>query len=695
MPRSSFLSSVILLAAVAHGAICQSTTAAAALTAAYDIVVYGGTSGGIVAALQARAMGKTVLLIEPGAHIGGLTAGGLGATDIGNKSAIGGLSREFYRRVAAHYARDDAWTRQSRDAYKSGRGTGDSGEAEMWTFEPHVAEQIYLAWLKEAGVNLVLQEKLLRDGNGVTKSGVRLTSLTMESGRTVAGRVFVDATYEGDLMAAAGVSYHVGREAELTYGESLNGIRVALALKHQFTHDVDPYVVPGDPKSGLLPLIARDPPGNDGDGDTRVQAYNFRMCTTDVPENRVPWPKPTGYDEAEFELLFRNFEAGDHRIPWNPVWMPNRKTDTNNNFAISTDYIGGNEGYPEASYAERERIFDDQRRYQQGLMWTLANHPRVPASVQQHFQRLGLAKDEFVETDNWPHQLYVREARRMISEYVMTQADCQWQRKVDDPVGLAAYNMDSHNCQRYVTSDGVVRNEGDVQVGVKPYPISYRSIRPKQEECDNLLVPVCLAASHIAYGSIRMEPVFMVLGQSAATAAALAIDAESSVQDVPYAQLKERLLADGQALSWAGSGKTPESLEGIVIDNSAATVTGNWNSSTSINGYVAYDYLHDDNTEKGTKTITFTTRLPKTGRYEIRMWATASGNRATNVPVTLNLGKEATTLSVDQRNGPSAEGVIRLGVFTCPADTDVTATIATTDTNGYVVADAVQFVPVP
>lgn len=697
MPRSSILATVILLAAVTHGAICQSTVAAAAAAstdAAFDIVVYGGTSGGIVAAIQARAMGKTVLLIEPGEHVGGLTAGGLGATDIGNKSAIGGLSREFYRRIAKHYANDDAWTRQPRDSYKSGRGSGDSGDAEMWTFEPHVAEQIYLEWIHEAGVTLVMNERLQRDGHGVSKTGPRVTSLTTESGKTYAARVFIDATYEGDLMAEAGVSYHVGREAERTYGESLNGIRVARALKHQFTHDVDPYVVPGDPKSGLIPLISADPPGNDGDGDSRVQTYNFRMCTTDVPENRLPWPKPAGYDEAEFELLFRNFEAGDHRIPWNPVWMPNRKTDTNNNFAISTDYIGANADFPEASYAERERIFNEHRRYQQALMWTLANHPRVPASVQQHFQRLGLAKDEFVDTDNWPHQLYVREARRMISEYVMTQADCQWQRKADDPVGLAAYNMDSHNCQRYVTSEGVVRNEGDVQVGVKPYPISYRSIRPKQEECDNLLVPVCLAASHIAYGSIRMEPVFMVLGQSAATAAVLAIDANSAVQAVPYAKLQERLLADGQALTWAGSGKAPESLEGVVLDNSAATLTGNWNSSTSINGYVAYDYLHDDNEGKGTKTITFTTTLPKQGRYEIRLWATASGNRATNVPVTVDLAGTIETLTVDQRKGLSPEGVIRLGVFACPAEKEVQVTIATTDTDGYVVADAVQFIPV-
>ena len=661
---------------------------------AYDLVVYGGTSGGIVAAIQARAMGKTAVLIEPGNHVGGLTAGGLGATDIGNKSAIGGLSREFYRRIAQHYADDAAWVHERRDSYKSGRGSGDSGAAEMWTFEPHVAEQIYLDWLDEAGVDVVLGERLLRDGTGVEKDAAHITAITCESGRRVAGRMFLDATYEGDLLAEAGVSFHVGREAESVYGETLNGIRVAHALKHQFSHDVDPYVAPGDPSSGLLPLISADPPGSDGEGDGRVQAYNFRMCTTDVPANRRAWPKPAGYDEAEFELLFRNFEAGDRRVPWNPVFMPNRKTDTNNNFAISTDYIGGNVGYVEGTYDERERIFADHRRYQQGLMWTLANHPRVPEEVQRHFQRLGLAKDEFVDTDNWPHQLYVREGRRMVSEYVMTQADCQWKRRAEDAVGLAAYNMDSHNCQRYVTAEGVVRNEGDVQVGVKPYPISYTSIRPRQSECDNLLVPVCLSASHIAYGSIRMEPVFMVLGQSAATAAVLAIDAGIAVQEVPYADLRERLLADGQSLSWVGSGIAPASLPGVVIDDAAADRTGNWNSSSSIKGYVGYDYLHDDNAGKGSKTVTFTARLPKAGRYDIRLWATASGNRATNVPVAIRRADAVTDITVDQRQGPGTKGYISLGVFDCPANQDVAVTIGTAGTDGYVVADAVQFIPV-
>jgi hypothetical protein len=519
-----------------------------------DVVIYGATSGGLVAAIQARALGLSVVVVEPSGHLGGLTAGGLGATDIGNKAAIGGLAREFYRRVGRHYADPAAWTREQREDYASRRQA--AAEPEMWTFEPHVAERVYRDWLDEADVEIVTGERLDLDG-GVAMDGAAIRSLRTESGRVFPGRMFIDATYEGDLMAEAGVSFHVGREANATYGETLNGIQLARATKHQFTHDVDPYVVPGVPASGLIPLISAEPAGTDGAGDARVQAYCFRLCTTDVPENRIAWPKPPGYDERIFELLLRNFEAGDRRVPWNPVAMPNRKTDTNNNFAVSTDFLGANFDYPCGDHATRERIVAAHRDYQQALMWTLANHPRVPAEVRAHFQRWGLAKDEFVDNGHWPHQLYVREARRMVSDLVMTQHHCQQREVADDPVGLGAYNMDSHHVRRLVTPEGRVRNEGDIQVGVSPYRISWRSIRPRREECTNLLVPVCLSASHIAYGSIRMEPVFMVLGQSAATAAALAIASGGAVQDVPYERLRERLLADGQVLEWTKPAPKP------------------------------------------------------------------------------------------------------------------------------------------
>jgi hypothetical protein len=669
----------------------------AAEESTHDVVVYGGTSGGVTAVIQAKLMGKSVVLIEPGRHIGGLTSGGLGATDIGNKAAIGGLSRQFYRRIGAHYDNDASWMFEKPDQYKSRRQA--SGENEMWTFEPHVAEAVYLAWLKEHGLTPVLGERLDLKA-GVKKTGGRITAIMMESGRTFRGKMFIDATYEGDLMAKAGVPFHVGRESNATYGETLNGIQVARATKHQFTKQVDPYVKPGDPSSGLLPLVSPEPPGNDGDGDHRVQAYNFRMCTTDVAANRRAWPKPPNYDEKTYELLLRNFEAGDNRSPWAPAWMPNRKTDTNNNFAISTDYIGANYAYPEADYATREKIIEDHRNYQLGLMYTLANHPRVPQKIREEFTRIGLAKDEFVDNDNWPHQMYVREARRMISEYVMTQSHCQQKIIPEDPVGLGAYNMDSHNCQRYVTKDGFVLNEGDIQVGVSPYRISYRSIRPKQQHCENLLVPVALAASHIAYGSIRMEPVFMVLGQSASTAACLAIDDNTPVQQVPYAKLRERLLADGQVLEWTGPVRQPadsidpKTMTGIVVDNTDAKLEGDWSSSASIGGFVGIDYLHDSNEGKGDKSATYTPALPRPALYEIRVYYTANSNRATNVPVTITAPALNKTVLMNQKVAPKVGKYFPVGTFPLPAGKATSVMISTKDTNGYVVIDAVEFVPV-
>jgi hypothetical protein len=508
-------------------ALLATTIACRSTPARYDVVVYGGTSSGVIAAARVARLGKSVVLIEPGRHLGGLSSGGLGATDIGNKQAIGGMAREFYRRVGA-----------------------ECDQAEAWRFEPHVAEKVFIDLIREADVPVVFGERLDLE-NGVQKRGPRIAQIVMESGHAFAARVFIDATYEGDLMATAGVSYTVGRESNTTYGETLNGVQTRHATHHQFIKPVDPYVVPGDPSSGLLPGIDPTGPGEEGAGDHRVQAYCFRLCTTDVPENRRPWPKPQDYAPLRYELLLRNFEAGDHRIPWHPVMMPNRKTDTNNNHAVSTDYVGMNYDYPDGDYATRERIIRAHESYTQGLMWTLANSPRVPEEVRKHFQTWGRAKDEFTDHKNWPRQLYVREARRMVAAYVMTQRNCQGHRSAEDPVALAAYTMDSHNVQRYVDEHGHVRNEGDVQVGgFPPYPIAYRSIVPRPSECTNLLVPVCLSASHIAFGSIRMEPVFMVLGESAATAAVQALEENVDVQALDYDRLAERLRGDGQVLQW-------------------------------------------------------------------------------------------------------------------------------------------------
>lgn len=663
--------------------------------ATYDIVVYGGTSGGITSAIQAARLGKSVVLIEPTAHLGGLTSGGLGATDIGNKAAIGGLSREFYRKVGAYYRQPSVWKHGSFETYNERRK--GATEEELWMFEPHIAEAIYRQWLGEYKVPILRERLELKDG--VRKVGARIAAIKMESGRWIHGRMFIDATYEGDLMAKAGCRYHVGREANAVYGETLNGVQVAHARSHQFIKDVDPYVKPGDPSSGLLALIQVTPPGNDGEGDSHLQAYNFRMCTTDVPENRRDWPKPAGYDPAQYELLLRNCEAGDHRIPWNPIFMPNRKTDTNNNFAISTDFIGANYDYPEGDYQTRERIFREHVLYQQGLMYTLANNPRVPEAVRSQFQNLGLARDEFQDHDNWPHQMYIREARRLVSEYVMTQHHCQGRTVCEDPVGMGAYNMDSHNVHRYVTKEGHVRNEGDIQVAVSPYPISYRSIRPRKAECDNLLVPVCLAASHIAYGSIRMEPVFMVLGQSAATAASQALDDHVAVQDIDYAKLKSRLLQDQQVLTWSGpvrtTGVDPKSLPGKVVDNVDAKLSGDWQHSSSIGGYVGTEYLHDGNTDKGKRTATFVIEVPKAGTHDIRVAYTANPNRATNIPIRIQSKSFSRSVVLNQREAPKENGFQTIATFDAKTPEPITVVISNQGTDGYVIVDAVQIVAAP
>jgi hypothetical protein len=540
-------------------------------TNSYDIVIYGGTSAGITAAIQASRMGKSVVLIEPTSRIGGLTTGGLGQTDIGNKQAIGGISREFYENIKTYYDNPKNWKWQSKSEYRDGGQTmTKENERTMWTFEPSAALAVFKQMMEKENIKLVYNERLNRK-NGVQKVRNKISSIAMQSGKTFGGDVFIDATYEGDLMATAGVSYTLGRESNEQYGETLNGVQANMVnttlkgtisrngLYHNFLPKVDPYVIKGNPESGLLPNIVSGP-GIAGEGDKKIQAYCFRMCLTDAPENRVAFKKPDGYKELDYELLFRNYEArmgairgmysyGNSLLPWINAAMPNRKTDTNNKFAFSADYIGKNYEYPEANYAEREKIVTDHRNYQMGLMWSLANHPRVPKDVRDEASRWGTTKDEFERPDGWQQQLYIREARRMVGAYVMTQHNCEGLHIPDDPVGLGAYGMDSHHVQRYIDANGYVQNEGNVEAhGFNPYPISYRSLVPKKEECENLIVPVCLSASHIGFGSIRMEPVFMVLGQSAAAAASLAIDNNAAVQDIPYQKLKTVLLANRQRL---------------------------------------------------------------------------------------------------------------------------------------------------
>ena len=521
----------------------------------YDIVVYGGTSAGVIAAVQAAKMGTRVVIVGPDKHLGGLSSSGLGFTDTGDKAVIGGLSREFYHRIWRHYQDPAAWKWQKREAYgNKGQGTAAiDGEARtMWIFEPHAAEEVFEDFVREYKIPVHRDEWLNRE-RGVRKDGSRLVSITMLSGRTYTAAVFIDATYEGDLMAAAGVDYHVGREAQNTYGEKWNGVQTGvLHHRHHFgvlKKPISPYLVPGDPGSGVLPRISTAPPGEYGQADKRVQAYCYRYCVTDHPDNRIPFPKPEGYDPRQYELLLRIFDAGWRETfqKFDPI--PNRKTDSNNHGPFSTDNIGFNYDYPEASYERRGEILKEHETYQKGWLYFIANDPRVPKEVQEEMRRWGLPKDEFTDNGGWPHQIYVREARRMLGSFVMTENELLKRRPTPDSVGMGSYTIDSHNVQRYITPEGSVQNEGDIGVPTNgPYEIAYGALVPKRGQADNLLVPVCVSSSHIAFGSIRMEPVFMVLGQSAATAAVMAIASGSAVQDVPYAELRERLLKDGQVL---------------------------------------------------------------------------------------------------------------------------------------------------
>ena len=526
--------------------------------AEFDLVVYGGTSAGVIAAVQARKMGKNVVIVCPDKHLGGLSAGGLGFTDTGNKAVIGGLAREFYHRVWKHYDTDAAWKWQKKSEY-GGKGQGtpaiDGAQRTQWIFEPHVAEQVFEDLVQEHSIPVHRDEWLNRE-SGVTRNGERITTIQMLSGKTYSGKMFIDATYEGDLLAAAKCDFHVGREGQNVYQEKWNGIQTGvLHHRHHFgavKTKISPYVIPGDKASGLLPRISADPPGEYGAGDKRVQAYCYRMCLTNHEPNRVPFPRPAGYDPRQYELVLRVFEAGWRETfeKFDPI--PNHKTDTNNHGPFSTDNIGMNYDYPEATYERRREILKEHVTYQQGWLYFVANDPRVPVEVREAMSQWGLAKDEFVDNEHWPHQIYVREARRLIGSFVMTENELLKKKPTPDSVGMGSYTIDSHNVQRYVTPDGYVQNEGDIGVGLKgPYEIAYGSLVPKRDECQNLLVPVCVSSSHIAFGSIRMEPVFMILGQSAATAAVMAIDANQSLQDVPYERLKEQLLKDGQVLQYA------------------------------------------------------------------------------------------------------------------------------------------------
>jgi hypothetical protein len=541
-----------ILLAVAGLTGCQSQSGTGFYKA--DVIVYGGTSAAVTTAVQAARMGKSVIVVSPDKHLGGMSSSGLGFTDTGNKEVIGGLAREFYQLIYKHYQKPEAWNWQKQSEYgNKGQGNPaiDGANRTQWIFEPHAAEEAFEELIKGDRIP-VYREELLDREKGVVKKDGKIISIQTLSGKIFKGKIFVDATYEGDLMASAGVKYTIGRESGSVYNEQWNGVQKGVFHHgHYFKDNIDPYKISGDPASGLLPRISTEAPGENGTGDNKIQAYCYRLCLTKLAENRVPITKPEGYDSTQYELLVRLSETR-----WNEFFgkydpVPNLKTDVNNHGPFSFDNIGMNWDYPEANYERRKEILNEHVLYQKGLLYFMATDLRLPASVREVMNQWGYAKDEFSDNGNWPYNIYVRESRRMLGEYVMTENDVLGKREVPHPVGMGSYTMDSHNVQRYVTPEGYVQNEGDIGVAAKqPYKIDLGAIMPKREDCLNLIVPVCVSSSHIAFGSIRMEPVFMILGQSAGTVASMALDKRKNIHDLTYDEIKSKLESDGQILKY-------------------------------------------------------------------------------------------------------------------------------------------------
>lgn len=640
-----------------------------------DICIYGGTSAGVIAAYTAKKMGKTVLLIEPGKHLGGLSSGGLGFTDIGNKFAISGIALDFYRRIGNHY-----------------------GKFEQWIFEPHVAENLFKEYLERANAEVLYSHRL----KSLVKTGATIKSITIENSdqpqagtdRVIEASIFLDCTYEGDLMAKAGVAYTVGREANSMYNETYNGVQVR--DKHQFLDSIDPYKIKGKPESGLLWGISSESVAPQGSGDKKVQTYNFRICLTSDPANQIPITQPENYDPARYELLLRVLEKEPNR-PFNlilkPDLMPNKKTDINNNGPFSTDMIGVNYEFPEGSYEKRAEIQKTHELYIKGLLYFIGHDERMPKHLRDEMLRWGYPKDEYTDNGNWSPQMYVREARRMIGAYVMTQANCEGKEVVDDAVGMAAYTMDSHNCQRIVIEkNGVkmVKNEGDVQVGgFPPYPIAYRSLLPKEEQCKNLLVPVCLSATHIAYGSIRMEPVFMVMAQSATVAAVMALNKKTSLHQVNIKELQKQLASDPLA-----DGSLPE----VMVDNDSkyVQVTGDWKKLKA--GAYGPSMFIDDSKGQQNKSVKFLPELKSSGNYNIYIYFPKLQEGSSKTAVKIYDGQSTKEQTIEAASvkveGQTSGEWVSVGVHSLRKESKPFIEIYNKNADGIVAADAVLFVPV-
>jgi hypothetical protein len=647
-----------------------------------DVCVYGGTSAGVVAAYTAQKLGKTAILIEPGKHLGGMSSGGLGYTDIGNKAAITGISRDFYRRIGKHY-----------------------GKFEQWTFEPHVAEEVFNGYVKRGGFEVLFETRLKE----VKKDGPTITEIVLENSNnpsrktiTVTALMFIDCGYEGDLMAMAGVPYRVGREANHEYNETYNGVQ--LMDGHQFPDGIDPYKIPGRKRSGLLWGISADTLAGAGTGDKKLQAYNYRICLSAEPGNQIPITRPAGYDSTKYELLLRLFNAQPQKRKLNDyfIWskMPGNKTDVNNRGGFSTDMIGMNYNYPDASYDERKAIIKEHETYTKGLLYFLGRDERVPVKLREEMLMWGYPADEYTDNGHWSHQLYIREARRMIGAYVMTQANCEAKRAAHDAAGTAAYTMDSHNCQRIVVN-GQVKNEGNVEVGgFGPYPISYRALTPQEHHATNLLVPVCLSATHIAYGSIRMEPVFMVLAQSAATAAVIAIRENISVQNISVRELQHQLKLNPLADSSAAD---------VLVDNEdhrrVKISSRKWRLINE-GGYGRNFYINDPTEEPGflepkekrIETVRFSAGHRQPGVYNLYIYVPKVDGCTEYMTITISDGIKTQERLLQTKElvieGQTSGEWLSLGQQTIAKGRKPWVEVSTSGATGKVVADAVIWVPV-
>ena len=660
-----------------------------------DVIVYGATPGGFCAAIAAAREGASVILLEPTAHVGGVNTGGLSFSDSNQtvRSTVMGLFDEWHRRIEKDYQQRGVTLNYDVSVKDNSK----------WTYEPSVAAKITDQMLAEAGVKVLPRQVL----TAVNKDGARITQLITDQ-ETFAARVFIDATYEGDLMAAAGVSWTIGRESREALGESLAGRQYPKAKLPISGFDAD---------GNLLPLLTTAETGDDASGDDQVMVYSFRLCLTKDPANRVDFPAPANYDPARFEIIRRYFQQEKRpHLLWDIYPLPNGKFDANNGIGkqFSMGLVGGGKGWSEADQAGRDKIWQAHKQYTLELYHFLTSDAAVPEHLREELAAYGLCRDEFADTDHWSPQLYVREGRRLQGLHVLTQTDIIDEPEKTDAIAVSSFPIDSHDCRRIalpLAEGGGVINEGTIfpvrMQGRRhgyPYQVPYRSLLPRPEECDNLLVPVALSSSHVAISSIRVEPTWMILGQSAGIAAALSVEEDSSVQDLPYPKLRRRLLASGQVLDLPVLPELPPepekvvsidpaTLPGIVLDDEAAQLLGKWSRSTNFKPHIGSAYVHDESSADGKSIAIFKFTAPKSGRYQLGVAYSAHETRATNVPIVIDSGAHTTELHFDQTQPlPGGEHFRPAGSVELSADSETTITVRNRDTDGFVILDALQLI---